>query len=237
MAVDLRGVVTVLMPGTGSDEDYLRRAFAGPLERAGAVLVAVPPRPADLLAGYASAVEAAAARGPIAVGGVSLGAAFGAAWALANPTRTVAVLAALPPWTGAPEDAPAAVSARHTAASLRHDGLEAVIAAMRESSPAWLADELERSWRRQWPALPEAMEAAAGYPAPDTAALRRLSAPMGVVGSPDDAVHPIRVAEHWAHTAPRAALRAITFAEFGPHPEALGEACLAALGDCADQRY
>lgn len=232
MAVDLRGVVTVLMPGTGSDDDFIRRAFAGPLQQAGAVLVAVQPRPADLLRGYAEAVREAAARGPIAIGGVSLGAAFGAAWAVANPTQTVAVLAALPPWTGAPDDAPAAASARHTAAALRSDGLEAVTAAMRAGSPGWLADELERSWRAQWPGLPDAMEAAAGFAAPDTAALAGLSVPMGVAGSPDDAVHPLAVAEHWARTAPHAALRTVTFAEFGPHPEALGAACLAALGDC-----
>ena len=231
MAVDLRGVVTVLMPGTGSDDDFIRRAFADPLQQAGAVLVAVRPRPADLLRGYAGAVQEAAENGPIAIGGVSLGAAFGAAWAVANPTQTVAVLAALPPWTGAPGDAPAA-AARHTAALLRSEGLEAVTAAMRAGSPGWLADELERSWRGQWPGLPDALEAAAGFAAPDTAALARLSVPMGVVGSPDDAVHPLAVAEHWAHTAPRAALRTVTFAEFGPHPEALGAACLAALGDC-----
>ena len=170
--------------------------------------------------------------GPIAIGGVSLGAAFGAAWAVANPTRTVAVLAALPPWTGAPGDAPAAASARHTAAALRRDGLEAVIAAMRAGSPGWLGDELERSWRAQWPGLPDAMEAAAGFAAPDTAALHRISAPMGVVGSPDDAVHPLQVARQWAQNAPRAALRTVTFEEFGPRPQALGAACLAALQDC-----
>ena len=232
MTVDLRGVVTVLMAGTGSDDDYLRRAFAGPLQQAGAVLVAVPPQPADLLRGYSEAVESAAAGGPIAIGGVSLGAAFGAAWAVANPTRTVAVLAALPPWTGAPGDAPAAAAARHTAAMLRRDGLEPVIAAMRAGSPGWLADELDRSWRAQWPGLPDAMDAAAGFAAPDTAALSRLPVPLGVAGSPDDAVHPLAVAEHWARTAPRGALRTVTFKEFGPHPEALGAACLAALQDC-----
>ncbi len=31
MPVDLRGVVTVLLPGTGSDDEYLTRAFADPL--------------------------------------------------------------------------------------------------------------------------------------------------------------------------------------------------------------
>lgn len=39
MAVDLDGVTTVLLPGTGSDNDYVRRAFSAPLRRAGAVLV------------------------------------------------------------------------------------------------------------------------------------------------------------------------------------------------------
>ena len=147
----MRGVVTVLLPGTGSDDDYLRRVFAGPLERAEATLLAVQPDPDNLLAGYLDALESAAADGPIAVGGVSIGAAVAACWALAHPDRTIAVLAVLPPWTGAPADAPAALSARHTAAMLRRDGLESVTAAMRASSPGWLADELARSWRRQWP--------------------------------------------------------------------------------------
>lgn len=228
----MRGVVTVLLPGTGSDDDYLRRVFAGPLERVGATLVAVQPDPDDLLGGYLAALESAAAGGPIAVGGVSLGAAVAASWALAHPDRTIAVLAVLPPWTGAPGDAPAACSARHTAAMLRNDGLDAVTAAMRASSPGWLADELARSWRRQWPGLPDAMEAAAGYPAPDTAALRRLSVPMAVVGAPDDAVHPLSVARHWARTAPQAALGTVTLERFGPDPQALGTACLAALQEC-----
>ena len=228
----MRGVVTVLLPGTGSDDDYLRRVFAGPLERAEATLLAVQPDPDNLLAGYLDALESAAADGPIAVGGVSIGAAVAACWALAHPDRTIAVLAVLPPWTGAPADAPAALSARHTAAMLRRDGLESVTAAMSASSPGWLADELARSWRRQWPGLPDAMEAAAGYSAPDTAALRRLSAPMAVVGAPDDAVHPLPVARQWAQTAPRAALGTVTLKQFGPHPQALGAACMAALQEC-----
>jgi len=61
--------------------------------------------------------------------------------------------------------------------------------------------------------------------------LGRLAVPMGVVAAADDAIHPISVARAWAATAPRAALRIITFADFGPHPEALGAACLAALSD------
>ncbi len=52
MAVDLGGVCTVLLPGTGSDDDYVYRAFSGALHDAGSAVVAVPPRPGGLIAGY-----------------------------------------------------------------------------------------------------------------------------------------------------------------------------------------
>jgi pimeloyl-ACP methyl ester carboxylesterase len=229
VAINLRGVVTVLLPGTGSDEDYLRRAFAGPLEQEGAVLVAVSPRADDLIRGYRLALDEASLAGPIVVGGVSIGAVVATRWALDHPEHVVAVLAVLPPWTGAPESAPAALSARHTAAQLRRDGLAATTASMRASSPAWLADELTRSWYRQWPGLPDAMEEAAAYPGPSTADLSRLAAPMGVVAASDDLIHPMKVACEWASSAPRAALRTVTLEQFGPEPSMLGAAGTAAL--------
>ncbi len=108
MAVDLRGVTAVLLPGTGSDDDYVYRAFAAALHDAGAVVVTPPPQPDRLIDGYVSELDNAARLGAIAVGGVSIGAAVAVNWALAHPTRAVAVLAALPPWTGSPETAPAA---------------------------------------------------------------------------------------------------------------------------------
>jgi len=233
MALNLSGVATVLLPGTGSDDDYVYRAFAGPLHDAGAVVLAQRPEPSRLVAGYLEALDEAARQGPIAVGGVSIGAAVAVAWALAHPGRAVAVLAALPPWTGEPDSAPAALSARHTAAALRRDGLTATTAAMRASSPAWLADELSRSWLEQWPELPDAMEEVASYAAPRTAELEHLDAPMGVVAAPDDFVHPLKVALEWVSAAPHAALRTVTLAEFGPQPALLGAACLAALADAA----
>ncbi|MBZ4626711.1 alpha/beta hydrolase, partial [Mycobacterium avium subsp. hominissuis] len=52
MVVDLRGVRAALLPGTGSDDDYIHRAFSGPLAGVGAVLAAPPPRPDRLVAGY-----------------------------------------------------------------------------------------------------------------------------------------------------------------------------------------
>lgn len=229
----MRGVVTVLLPGTGSDDDYVDRALAGPLEQAGAMVISVAPEPRHLVNGYLDALdralEQAGAAARIAVGGVSLGAALAVRWALSHPQRTVAALAVLPPWTGAPDGAPAAVSARHTAATLRRDGLEATTAAMRASSPGWLADELARSWRRQWPSLPDALEDAAAYQGPTAEELRGLDVPLAVVAASDDAIHPASVAANWAEWAPRAALRTVRLEEFGPHPALLGQACVEAL--------
>ncbi|MCV7330129.1 alpha/beta hydrolase [Mycobacterium cookii] len=231
MAFDLRGVTAVLLPGTGSDDDYVTRAFAAPLRAAGARLVAPPPEPGRLIEGYLAALDGAAAKGPIAVGGVSIGAAVSLTWALGHPEHSVAVLAALPAWTGEPASSPAALAARYSAQQLREHGLAATTAQMRASSPPWLAEELTRSWRGQWPDLPDAMDEAAAYVAPSHAQLRRLTTPMGVVAAVDDTIHPLRVGREWAAAAPHAALRTITLDELGADPAALGAACLAALGE------
>ena len=160
---------------------------------------------------------------------MSIGAAVAVAWALQHPDRTVAVLAALPAWTGAPDGATAAVAAEYSARQLRDDGLEATTAQMRASSPAWLADELARSWLGQWPDLPDAMEQAATYVAPTHAELQRLAPPLGVAAASDDPIHPIDVGRQWAAAAPCAALRTVTLDQIGADPAALGTACLAAL--------
>jgi pimeloyl-ACP methyl ester carboxylesterase len=229
VAVDLSGVRTVVLPGTGSDDDYVNRAFGAPLRQAGAVLVAPPPRPGRLIDGYRDAMDSAALDGPIAVGGVSIGAAVAAAWALDHPGSAIAVLAALPPWTGPARAAPGALAARYSAQQLRTDGLAAATARLYASSPSWLADELARSWLAQWPHLPEAMEEAAGYPAPTHAQLARLAVPLAVAAATDDPVHPLEVAAEWVDAAPSAALHTVTLNDFGAEPATLGAACLAAL--------
>ncbi len=231
VVVDLNGVTTVLLPGTGSDDDYVQRAFSGPLAHVGAVLVNPPPRPDRLIDGYLAALDAAACEGPIAVGGVSIGAAVAAAWALAHPDRTVAVLAALPAWAGAPGEAPAALAARYSASQLRADGLAATTTQMRASSPPWLADELTRSWGAQWPHLPDAMEEAAAYVAPSCDELAGLAAPLAVAAAVDDPIHPLQAGLDWVAAAPRAALRTVTLDQIGADPAALGAACLAALAE------
>jgi pimeloyl-ACP methyl ester carboxylesterase len=229
VAVDLSGVPTVVLPGTGSDDDYVNRAFAAPLRQAGAVLVAPPPQPGCLIDGYRAAMDGAALDGPIAVGGISIGAAVAAAWALDHPGSTIAVLAALPPWTGPPGAAPGALAARYSAHQLRTDGLAAATRRLYASSPSWLADELARSWSAQWPHLPDAMEEAAGYGAPTHAQLALLAAPLAVAAATDDPVHPLAVAAEWVDAAPCAALQTVTLNDFGAEPATLGAACLAAL--------
>lgn len=228
--IDLRGVSAVVLPGTGSDDDYVARAFGEPLRDAGARLLAPPPQPRRLIDGYRNDVDHAARDGPIVVGGVSIGAAVAVAWALEHPERTIAVLVALPAWTGAPDDSPASIAARYSARQLRDDGLDATTAHMRASSPPWLAEELTRSWRGQWPDLPDAMDEAAGYVAPTDTQLRRLTAPMGIAAAGDDPIHPLDVGRQWVAAAPHAALRTVTLDEIGADPAALGAACLAALG-------
>lgn len=234
MAVNLRGVTTVLLAGTGSDDDYVYRAFSGALHDVGAIVVTPPPRPSQLIGGYLAALDDAARgdeRNTIAVGGVSIGAAVATAWALAHPAHTVAVLAALPAWTGEPANATAALSARHTAQLLRTDGLAATVAAMRASSPPWLGAELTRSWLAQWPALPDAMDEAAHHVSPTSAELATLAVPMGVAAATDDPIHPVDVALEWVAAAPHAALRTVTLDEMGADPAVLGAACVGALLD------
>jgi pimeloyl-ACP methyl ester carboxylesterase len=231
VAVDLCGVTTVLLPGTGSDDVYVNRAFSGPLRNAGARVVTPAPTPDRLVDGYLSALDDAAREGPIAVGGISIGAAVAAAWALAHPGHTVAVLAALPAWAGAPGSAPAALAARYSASQLRAHGLAASTALMRESSPTWLAEELTRSWRAQWPLLPDAMDEAAAYIAPSYDELNGLAAPLGVAAAVDDPIHPLQVGIDWVAAAPHAGLRTVTLDQIGADSATLGSACLAALAD------
>lgn len=230
MTVNLRGVTTVLLAGTGSDDDYVYRAFSGPLHEIGAIVVTPAPDPHRLISGYLDALdEAARAAAPIAVGGISIGAAVATAWALRHPQHTVAVLAALPAWSGAPGDAPAALTARHSAQQLRDEGLAATIAAMQAGSPGWLAAELTRSWLAQWPALPDAMAEAAEYVAPTVEELGTLAVPLALVAAVDDPVHPADVAVEWAAAARQAVLQTLTLDEMGADPSRLGQACVAAL--------
>jgi pimeloyl-ACP methyl ester carboxylesterase len=219
-----------VLPGSGSDEVFVRAAFAAPLRAFGIVLQAVAPRPGgDVIAGYRAELDAAvAAPGPVLVGGISLGAHVAAAWAAERPAGAgpAGLLLALPAWTGPPCNAPAALAARGTAAHARAGGVEAAVAAARAGSPPWLATELARAWSRYGRGLADALDAAAGEPAPDAAGLRSLTVPAGIAALADDPVHPLSVAEHWRALLPHAALVSAPLAAFGADPAVLGRAAV-----------
>lgn len=232
MRIDTLPSTAVVLPGTGSDADFVYRAFAPCLVESGVEVIAVEPDPQRVVESYRDAMRDAAARtGRILVGGVSIGAAVALQWASEHPQTTAGVLAALPAWTGSPDEAPAAASARFTAQRLRELGLDAVTAEMTESSPSWLGDELAKSWKSQWPHLPNALEEAAGYRALDVTELAQLEVPVGIAAAMDDQVHPLGVAKEWAARIPRAALSMSTLDEIGADPSTLGRTSLAALTD------
>jgi hypothetical protein len=139
-------VRAVVLPGSGSDEVFVRAVLAPPLRARGSDLQTVAPRPGgDVVAGYRAGLDAAlAGPGPVLVGGISLGAHVAAAWAAEQPTGAglEGLLLALPAWTGPPRDAPAALTARATAACARAGGVEAAVTAARAGSPPW-----PRRWR------------------------------------------------------------------------------------------
>lgn len=217
----------VVVPGTGSDADFARRAFGPAAASLGIRLIALQPED-DLIAGYRRRLtEIAAAHRRILVGGVSIGAAVALQWALgADGYRTCAgVWAALPAWSGDARPAVAAHSASWTARTLRDSGLDATIVTMRDSSPRWLADELTRSWRSLYPGLINQLECAATYRAPTVDDIAGLRAPLAITASRGDALHPLTVARAWCDAAPRAQLVEIGLDQWGEDPAVLGSSC------------
>lgn len=226
-AVPLSAQVAVMLPGTGSDDVFVRSVFEVPLSAVCVRLVAPKPVPGPLLAeAHLAALDEA--QGPVLVGGISFGAHLAVEWALANPDRCAGVVLALPGWHGAPGSAPGAVSARTAAAAVRASGVAGALAAATAGVPPWLASELTRSWRGYGPALAESLEAAAARPAPSLTALSELQAPVGIACCVDDPVHPLEVAETWAAALPRASVRKTRLEIIGADPEALGRAAVQA---------
>lgn len=220
----------VALPGTGSDAHFARRAFEPACTALGLELVAVDPEPDAVIGSYRAALDDAADRGPVLAAGISLGAAVAVEWASTrDPAEVTGIVAALPAWTG-PDTAhcPATLSAAVTAAQLRAEGLEPVIARMRAGSPGWLADALTRSWRSQWPGLPAALEEAAQYKWPEAGLLDTLAVPLTVIAAADDPVHPVAVGREWARRAPHSLLTEITLDELGTDPGILGRLALSA---------
>ncbi|MBF6329739.1 alpha/beta fold hydrolase [Nocardia transvalensis] len=225
-----RPALVVALPGTGSDADFARRAFGPACAALDLPFLAVDPDPRGVVASCHAALDTAARSGPVLAAGISLGAAIAVEWVVAHPESAFGVIAALPAWTSSRiGGCPAALSAANTAAQLRADGLDAVVARMRADSPRWLADALTQSWTAQWPHLPDALEEAAAYAWPTPETLAALPVPTTVVSAVDDPVHPLPVAEQWTDLIPRADLIRITLDELGADPAILGTRGLSRL--------
>ena len=223
--------LAVLIPGTGSDEVFVRAVFARPLAALGVDLVAPPPPKAGELArGYLALLDTIAGERaePILVGGISFGAHLAAEWAVRNPARCAGLLAALPAWNGLPWQAPASLAAKLSADLVARKGLEPALASSVDDVPRWLSDELSRAWRRHGDGLAESLRVAADHPAPTLDELRALDVPAGIATCTDDPIHPAEVAYAWASALPNSAIRETTLTAMGADREALGRATVLA---------
>ena len=221
--------VAVLLPGTGSDDVFVRSVFEVPFAAVCVRVITPRPVPGPALAqAYLDALDEASAHGPVIAGGVSFGAHVAAEWALTRPGRCAGLVLALPGWHGDPGDAPGAVSARAAAGLVRSLGVDGALAVATDGVPPWLADELNRSWRGHGDGLADSLATAAARPAPTLADLSRLDVPVGIATCTDDPVHPATVAKEWLRALPRATLCTTTLEIVGADPEALGRAAVLA---------
>ncbi|WP_409465828.1 alpha/beta fold hydrolase [Amycolatopsis sp. GA6-003] len=231
MTSAIRLPVAVLLPGTGSDEVFVRSVFGGPLAALGVPLITPAPVPGKGLAEeFLAELDRLADRyGTVLAGGISFGAHLAAEWAVANPGRCGGLLAALPAWNGESGSAPAAMAATVTADLVADAGVEGALAAAAAGSPGWLGDELGRAWRRHGGGLEAGLRVAAGRRAPTLGELRRVGVPAGVGGCADDPVHPADVARGWAGALPRGRYRETSLAAVGVDREALGRVTVLAF--------
>ena len=154
-----------MLPGSGSDERFIRSVFGFPLAGIGIELVSRLRHVVELTSSP-DIVTPSTPSGPARCswGGISLGAHVAARWAsTAQPGRVAGLLLALPAWTGAPSDAPAALTASLTAAHARAGGVAGAVAAA-AGAPSWLTAELGRAWAGYGDSLADALEAAAAEP-------------------------------------------------------------------------
>lgn len=219
----------VLLPGTGSDEVFVRAVFEGPLAAMSIRLVTPTPSPGPACAErYLVALDEAASGGPVLAGGISWGAHVAAEWAIRRPERCAGLLLAVPGWHGAPGTAPGALASRAGAATVSEHGLDAALDMIGESVEPWLAAELRRAWRRYGDNLVSSLLAAAERPAPTLEQLHQLDVPTGIAAMVDDPVHPVKVALSWAKALPQAAVRTTRLDVLGADLEALGRAAVLA---------
>jgi pimeloyl-ACP methyl ester carboxylesterase len=219
----------IMLPGTGSDNEFVRSVFEIPLAAVGVRTVTPAPVPGPRLAdAHLAALDLAARDEPVLAGGISFGAHLAAEWAVRNPDRCAGLVLALPAWHGPPGDSPAARSALASAGEVRRLGVARTLEAVVASAPPWIAEELCRAWPRYGDALAGSLELAACRVAPTPEQLAALRVPVGIAACVDDPIHPAAVAEEWASALPCAVVCDTRLEVVGADPEALGRAAVLA---------
>lgn len=230
--------MAVLLPGTASTAEFVRRAFGPPLAAFGIGLVSAdPPRDGDVSAQTDALAEAVERFRPTLVGGVSIGAHVVARWAAASVAgatgrRPDGLLLAMPAWTGPP--ATVAAASATTADELDRDGVPATLDRIRTSAAdlpeaAWVVEELAAAWPAYHPAeLAATLRSTAHSPGPALEELAAIGVPCGIAVLRDDALHPADVGREWAATVRCGALVETGLAAVGADRATLGRAALLA---------
>ena len=243
--------VALVVHGTGSNPDFVRRTFSQATHDRGYSLAsyrlrghgpAASPPPYDFALHLNDLDSIIADLSPQLLGGISLGAHLSASWAIraANDTGSVqALLLALPAWTGAPDTVAAANA--HQADELAEIGtaaaLERLDDALAGSSLHWVWEEMQSTWPEHDEAYFKAiLRATAASHAPTLQQLSTLTVPVGIASSIDDPLHPLSVGEAWAAAIPRAALRTQSLQALGRDRGLLGTQAWSALDSVSESR-
>jgi pimeloyl-ACP methyl ester carboxylesterase len=229
------GPVAVVLPGSGSSAEFVRRAFGPPLAAAGYALLAPEPVPGpDLVTAAVAALDDAVRRYDVRlVGGISLGAHIAARWAATTGVaagaeacgRLAGLLLALPAWTGPPGMA-AVASAQAAVEVDRYGTAGALLRARAGGGPGWVADELAVAWPGYGGGLAATLRATAAAPGPGPDQLRRIDVPVGLVAFQDDPLHPAGVATEWAALLPRCRVHWLRLADPATDRTVLGTAAV-----------
>jgi pimeloyl-ACP methyl ester carboxylesterase len=234
----------VVAHGAGSSAWFVADAFAAPVLAAGGRLVTYDvaghgaSRPArevgdhhlDVHAEDLAAVVASVQGRVAVVGGVSLGAHAAVRAVATAQVAGAAVVACLPAWTGRAEVGEGPHAA--VAAEVTDGGGHAVLARVREEAdlPRWLREVLVRDHARHDEAsLAAVLRSLDGGEAPSLVEVASLRVPLGVVGWPDDAAHPLAVAEAWAAAAVEGRLELLALGDLQGDLGALGRAAVRAV--------
>jgi pimeloyl-ACP methyl ester carboxylesterase len=221
------GPAAVLLPGSGSSADFVRRAFGPALPGWGLVTPVPVPGAGVVEAAYAQLDAAVRRAGARLVGGVSLGAHIAARWAASNPAALDGLLVALPAWVGAP-GVVAAASGAAAAEVERLGAAGAAARAGRNGAPGWVAAELAAAWPRYGAELPATLRAAAASAGPTPEELRAIDVPVGLVAFRDDPMHPADAAQDWAALLPRCAVEWLDLEDPAADRSVLGRAAVRA---------